>query len=44
LSWRDGRLVEATVLSRLGNPLVVRYGEQVRRIATTRGQRLTVRF
>ena len=44
LSWRDGRLIEATVLSRLGHALVVRYGEQVRRMATTRGQRLTVRF
>ena len=44
LSWRDGRLLEATMLSRLGNPLVVRYGEQVRRMATTRGQRITLRF
>jgi len=44
VSWRDGRLVEATVLSRLGNPLTVRYGEQTRRFATTRGQRIAVRF
>ena len=44
LSWRDGRLVEATMLSRLGNPLRVRYGEQVRRFSTTRGQRVVVRF
>jgi alpha-L-fucosidase 2 len=44
LSWRDRRLVEATLVSRLGNPLVVRYGNEVRRFTTTRGQRLTVRF
>ena len=44
LSWRDRRLVEATLVSRLGNPLTVRYGEQVRRFPTTRGQRVTVRF
>jgi alpha-L-fucosidase 2 len=44
LSWRDRRLVEATLVSRLGNPLVVRYGEQVRRLPTTRGQRVTLRF
>jgi alpha-L-fucosidase 2 len=44
LSWRDRRLVEATLVSRLGNPLVVRYGEQVRRFQTSRGQRVTVRF
>jgi alpha-L-fucosidase 2 len=44
LSWRDGRLVEATVVSRLGKPLAVRYGEQVRRFATTAGDRIVVRF
>ena len=44
LSWRDGRLVEASLLSRLGNPLTVRYGDQVRRFETTRGQRIVVRF
>ncbi|PYP76195.1 MAG: alpha-L-fucosidase [Gemmatimonadetes bacterium] len=44
LSWRDRRLVEATIVSRLGNPLAIRYGDQVRRFATIRGQRLTVRF
>jgi alpha-L-fucosidase 2 len=44
LSWRDGRLVDATVRSRLGNPLTVRYGEQVRRFPTTRGQSIVVQF
>ena len=27
LTWRDRRLAEATVISRLGNPLTVRYGD-----------------
>jgi alpha-L-fucosidase 2 len=44
LSWRDRRLVEATFVSRLGNRLTVRYGEQVRHFPTTRGERVTVRF
>ena len=44
LSWRDRRLVEATVISRLGNALTVRYGDEVRRFPTTRGQRIVVRF
>jgi alpha-L-fucosidase 2 len=44
LSWRAGRLTEATVVSRLGAPLIVRYGEATRRYDTTRGQRIVVRF
>jgi alpha-L-fucosidase 2 len=44
LSWRGGRLVEASFLSRLGRPLAVRYGDQVRRFTSTRGQRVIVRF
>ena len=44
LSWRGGRLIEAVFLSRLGHPLTVRYGEQVRRFTSTRGQRIPVRF
>ena len=44
LSWREGRLVEAVLVSRLGNPLTVRYGEQVRHVATARGQRVVMRF
>jgi alpha-L-fucosidase 2 len=44
LSWRDRRLVEATIISRLGNPLTVRYGDEVRRFSTTRGQRIVVRM
>jgi alpha-L-fucosidase 2 len=44
LSWREGRLVEATVVSRLGKPLAVRYGAQERRFATTAGESIVVRF
>ena len=44
LSWRDRRLVEATIISRLGNPLTVRYGDEVRRFPTTRGQRIVVHW
>jgi alpha-L-fucosidase 2 len=44
LSWRSGRLEEASFLSRLGRPLTVRYGEQVRRLPSVRGQRIVVRF
>ena len=44
LSWRDGRLTEAIFTSRLGRPLTVRYGDQLRRFTSTRGQRLVVRY
>ena len=44
LSWRDGRLQEASFLSRLGRPLAVRYGDQVRRFPSSRGQRIVVHF
>ena len=44
LSWRAGRLVEASFLSRLGRPLAVRYGDQVRRFTSKPGQRIVVRF
>ena len=44
LSWRAGRLREASFVSRLGRPLTVRYGDEVRRFTTARGQRVVVRF
>jgi alpha-L-fucosidase 2 len=44
ISWREGRLTAASVVSRLGNPLIVRYGDQLRRCATTPGQRIDLRF
>jgi len=44
LSWRDGRPTEAAFVSRLGQPLAVRYGDQVRRFTTSPGQRIVVPF
>jgi alpha-L-fucosidase 2 len=44
LAWSGGRLDEATLLSRLGGPLIVRYGGVTRRYETSRGQRIVVRF
>ncbi|HEU4719792.1 MAG TPA: hypothetical protein VFS59_00405 [Gemmatimonadaceae bacterium] len=44
LSWRAGRLHDASFVSRLGGPLVVRYGDRLQRYSTTRGQRVSVRF
>jgi alpha-L-fucosidase 2 len=43
LEWSNGRLVQATLLSRLGNRVRVRYGEVVHDYATRRGERITVR-
>jgi alpha-L-fucosidase 2 len=41
LWWRDGKLVRAEVVSLLGQPLTVRYGDKlVRDLPTTRGQTL----
>jgi alpha-L-fucosidase 2 len=37
IAWKDGRLVEATIRSLLGNPCRVRLGEKVVRFATQRG-------
>jgi alpha-L-fucosidase 2 len=44
LSWRAGRLTEAVLVSHLGGPVVVRYGDAARRLYTARGQRVVVRF
>jgi alpha-L-fucosidase 2 len=44
LAWRGGRLIEAAFVSRLGRPLAVRYGDQVRHFTTAPGQRIVVRF
>ena len=41
MAWRDGKLVRAEVVSLLGQPLTVRYGEKlVRDLPTMRGQTL----
>jgi alpha-L-fucosidase 2 len=44
LSWRERHRVEATLIPRLGNPLTVRYGDQVRHFPTSHGQPVSVRF
>jgi alpha-L-fucosidase 2 len=41
LEWAGGRLVRATLLSRLGKPVRVRYGDTVRELRARRGERVT---
>ncbi|MEO6527767.1 MAG: glycoside hydrolase family 95 protein [Gemmatimonadaceae bacterium] len=43
IEWRDGRLVRAAIVSRLGNPLRVRLGDLVREYTPKRGERIDVR-
>ena len=38
MEWQEGRLIRASVLSKLGNPLVIQYGEREARIDTRAGQ------
>jgi len=38
IAWKDGKLTEATVRSKLGNPLKLRYGDKVIDVATKAGQ------
>jgi alpha-L-fucosidase 2 len=44
LAWSGGKLTEATLHSRLGNRVRVRYADQVRDYDTKRGQQIVVRF
>jgi alpha-L-fucosidase 2 len=44
LAWSGGKLTQATLRSRLGNRVRVRYADQVREYDTTRGQQIAVRF
>ena len=38
ITWRDGKLTNATILSLNGNPIVVRSGDEIRKMDTQRGQ------
>jgi alpha-L-fucosidase 2 len=40
VKWKDGKLESASIVSQLGKPLVVRYGERVVKIQTVKGQRV----
>ncbi len=40
LTWKDGRLVQADIVSRLGNPLKLRYGARAAEYKTEPGQRI----
>jgi alpha-L-fucosidase 2 len=44
LAWSGGKLTEATLHSRLGNRVRVRYADQVRDYDTKPGQQIVVRF
>jgi alpha-L-fucosidase 2 len=44
IAWSAGRLTEATLLSRLGHTVRVRYRDEVREYRTAPGQRTIVRF
>ena len=43
IRWANGKLVEAEIVSRLGNRVRVRHGEVVREYRTARGQHILVR-
>jgi alpha-L-fucosidase 2 len=40
LKWQDGKLVSATILSRNGNDCTIRYGDKVRELKISKGQRV----
>ncbi|MGE3242222.1 MAG: glycoside hydrolase N-terminal domain-containing protein [Pirellulales bacterium] len=42
LAWQDGQLTTATIFSKRGKPVVVRYGDKEERHATTSGEAVTV--
>ena len=40
MEWEEGKLVRAELRSRLGNPLILRYGDVERTMETEQGQLL----
>ncbi|MDY3944964.1 MAG: glycoside hydrolase family 95 protein, partial [Prevotella sp.] len=44
ISWKNGKLVEATLLSGAGAPCEVRYGDSVLKFKTKRGARYTLKL
>ena len=44
ISWKNGKLAEATILSGSGEPCEVRYGDSVLKFKTKRGARYSVVF
>jgi alpha-L-fucosidase 2 len=44
ISWRDGKLENCNIKSRLGKPCVVRYGEKTKRYKTSAGETLSIKF
>jgi alpha-L-fucosidase 2 len=44
MEWREGALVSARVLSKLGNPLIIRYGNSSASFETEMGQVLSLDY
>lgn len=44
LSWKNGRLVSARILSLEGNPLMLRYGEQTQALQPAKGARFDLKL
>jgi alpha-L-fucosidase 2 len=42
ITWKDGRLANAVILSRAGNPLPIRYGEKEVAVPTEAGKRYRI--
>ena len=42
LTWRDGKLVSATIHSRVGGPCIIRYGNKTITLSTTTGKNYSI--
>jgi alpha-L-fucosidase 2 len=42
MAWKDGKLAEAAILSRVGGPCRVRYGDKVVTLETEAGQKIVL--